>query len=94
MRLPRSCQDISLPLSRKLAEILIGPDWITSVLRGAYGTSSDDANLGKMIVRAQKKHNVSVNVVVDQKMQLCEVKKQKDMSDILKDCKIMMDDTA
>lgn len=50
-------------VSSKLASYIVGEDWVHSVLRHAYGTSSEDLNLGLWIDYAKSKHNVSVNFV-------------------------------
>jgi hypothetical protein len=73
-------------ISRKLAEILVGPDWVPNVLRGAYGTSSDDANLGKMIDRAKEEHNVSVNAVVNRNMIQCNLWRHNTLAELFQDC--------
>lgn len=55
-------------VSNKLSSYIVGKDWTHSVLRLAYGTSSEDVNLGLWVDFARNKHNVSVNYVSDAKL--------------------------
>lgn len=73
-------------LSRGLARILVGPEWMYNILKVNYGTSSDDANLGKMIARAEKIHNVSVSIVYDMGMLLCDVLKERNLTENMIAC--------
>lgn len=77
----------SILLSRNLAETIVGPDWMHNVLKAVYGTSSDDANLGRMVVRAKDVHNISLNIVEDKKLLLCDLK-AKLLEENLRDCYI------
>lgn len=52
-------------LSRNLTKTIVERDWHFNILKASYGTSSDDANLGKMVQRAILKHNISVHFSVD-----------------------------
>ena len=51
-------------LSRRLA-VAIVQDWNRHLLKAAYGTSSDDANLGKMVAFVDKKYNMPVRRLSD-----------------------------
>jgi Galactosyltransferase len=51
-------------VSRHLAETIVDTDWVHSALYAAYGTSADDANLGKWIDYAMEKHNMTVQTKV------------------------------
>lgn len=75
-------------VSRKLAMTIVGPDWMQNILKAAYGTSSDDANLGKMVARARTLHNVSVKTIVEPRMKLCKVDEKKNLTQNLRDCHV------
>lgn len=47
-------------LSRNLARTLVDDDRDHTVLSGVYGTTADDANLGKWVQYAQEKHDLKV----------------------------------
>eukprot|EP00930_Biecheleria_cincta_P059740 TRINITY_DN4546_c0_g1_i1.p1 TRINITY_DN4546_c0_g1~~TRINITY_DN4546_c0_g1_i1.p1 ORF type:complete len:309 (+),score=47.85 TRINITY_DN4546_c0_g1_i1:69-995(+) len=55
-------------LSRNLARTLIEDDHDHTMLFGIYGTTMDDANLGKWVKFAQEKHHVHVRFVQDSRM--------------------------
>ena len=75
-------------MSRNLAKTIVGPDWMQNVLKAAYGTSSDDANLGKMVVRAKQNHNISVKVVANEKIKRCRLDRAKPLDATLRACHI------
>lgn len=76
-------------LSRGLARIIVGPDWMYNILKVNYGTSSDDANLGKMIARAEEVHNVSVSREYDKDALLCEVSLKRNLTVNMRECQTL-----
>ena len=74
-------------VSRGLAETIVGPDWIYNVLYGSYGTSSDDANLGKMVAKTKERHNMSIAYSVEPQLCRCRVEKKDNITQILDACR-------
>ncbi|KAL7554875.1 hypothetical protein ACHAWF_018692 [Thalassiosira exigua] len=56
-------------LSRNLAQVIVEDDWVHSMMFSTYGTSSDDANLGRWVDWASRTHNLTVAYIADR--QLC-----------------------
>ena len=54
-------------LSQNLAKTIV-KDWMHSILVAPYGTSSDDANLGKWVDWAIHNHNLTVDYVAEQRL--------------------------
>jgi hypothetical protein len=52
-------------LSRGLVKTIIDTDYTNTVLAGTYGTTADDANLGRWVQYAERKHNMTINVLSD-----------------------------
>lgn len=50
-------------LSRRLVRYIVRSDWAHSVLSTSYGTTSDDANIGKWVKWAIETHGVNVSYV-------------------------------
>ena len=57
-------------LSRKLAKVIAEDGWVHNILVAPYGTSSDDANLGKWVDWAIRTHNLTVDYVVSRKLKI------------------------
>jgi hypothetical protein len=57
-------------LTRNLANAIVGEGWVHSMLVAPYGTSSDDANLGKWVDWATRKYNMTVQHVVDGRLRI------------------------
>lgn len=57
-----------LGVSYNLASTIVQEDWVHSMMVAHYGTSSDDANLGKWVDWAVQKHNLTVDYVTDHKL--------------------------
>uniref|UniRef100_A0A7S2PNY4 Hexosyltransferase n=1 Tax=Skeletonema marinoi TaxID=267567 RepID=A0A7S2PNY4_9STRA len=57
-------------LTRNLASTIVGEGWVHSMLVAPYGTSSDDANLGKWVDWATRKYNMTVQHLVEQRMKI------------------------
>eukprot|EP00966_Prymnesium_polylepis_P030509 709997-Prymnesium_polylepis.1 len=49
-------------LSRRLACTICQEDFAHSLLKAPYGTSSDDANLGRWVAHAERSHALNVRV--------------------------------
>lgn len=49
-------------LSRGLAKLIVQDDFGHNVMFGPYGNGSEDANLGKWVLYAQQRHNISVGM--------------------------------
>lgn len=61
----RFASGAALGISRGLVENIVNTNWAHSSLYHIYGTSSDDANLGKWIVYAQQTNKIETDYVVD-----------------------------
>ena len=55
-------------VSNGLASVIVGEDWMHSVLKGAYGSSSEDVNLGHWVKYASTEHDIKVHMVHDSKL--------------------------
>lgn len=60
----------TIGLTQNLANAIVGEGWVHSMLVAPYGTSSDDANLGKWVDWATRKYNMTVHHVVDQRIKI------------------------
>jgi hypothetical protein len=57
-------------LSRKLAKTIVEDGWNHNLLIAPYGTSSDDANLGKWVDWAIRTHNLTVDYTVSRDLNI------------------------
>ena len=64
-------------LSRGLASVIVNQDWTHSVLKAAYGTSSEDQNTGQWVQYASQVHGIKVDWVTAPKIRMqCRRRKQ------------------
>lgn len=57
-------------LSKGLASVIVYQDWTHSVLKAAYGTSSEDQNTGLWVQYASQVHGIKVNWVTSPRIRL------------------------